>query len=112
MADTLFHPIQQARPTAWALDLSDCSFTTSCNDGATRLIERRIKAAGFRDQRTLDAFDWRFNRLTEHSFFDWPNGRFIEQHEDALLLGNAGVGKSHIAQSHRHGRHPRRFASV
>ena len=25
--------------------------------------------------------------------------RFIEQHEDVLLLGNAGVGKSHIAQA-------------
>ena len=31
--------------------------------------------------------------------FELANCRFIEQHEDALLLGNAGIGKSHIAQA-------------
>ena len=64
-----------------------------------RLIERRVKAAGFRDQRTLDTFDWKFNSLDRALIFDLANGRFIEQHEDVLLLGNAGVGKSHIAQA-------------
>ena len=64
-----------------------------------RLIERRVKAAGFRDQRTLDTFDWKFNTLDRALIFGLANGRFIEQHEDVLLLGNAGVGKSHIAQA-------------
>ncbi|MGC1333843.1 MAG: ATP-binding protein, partial [Candidatus Cybelea sp.] len=64
-----------------------------------RLIERRVKAAGFRDQRTLDTFDWKFNALDRTVIFDLANGRFIEQREDVLLLGNAGVGKSHLAQA-------------
>jgi DNA replication protein DnaC len=64
-----------------------------------RLIERRVKAAGFRDQRTLGTFDWKFNSLDRALIFDLANGRFIEQHEDVLLLGNAGVGKSHVAQA-------------
>jgi DNA replication protein DnaC len=64
-----------------------------------RLIERRVRAAGFRDQRSLDTFDWKFNSLDRALIFDLANGRFIEQHEDVLLLGNAGVGKSHLAQA-------------
>ena len=50
-------------------------------------------------QRTLDTFDWKFNTLDRALIFELANCRFIEQHEDILLLGNAGVGKSHIAQA-------------
>jgi DNA replication protein DnaC len=64
-----------------------------------RFLQRRIKAAGFRDQKTLDSFDWKFNTMDRALIFDLAGGRFIEQHEDVLLLGNAGVGKSHIAQA-------------
>ncbi len=64
-----------------------------------RLLQRRIKEAGFRDQRTLDSFDWKFNAMDRSLIFELASGRFIEQHEDVLLLGNAGVGKSHIAQA-------------
>jgi DNA replication protein DnaC len=64
-----------------------------------RLMERRVKAAEFRDGRTLDTFDWKFNSLDRALIFELASGRFIEQHEDVLLLGNAGVGKSHIAQA-------------
>jgi DNA replication protein DnaC len=64
-----------------------------------RLLDRRIKAAEFRDIRTLDTFDWKFNSLDRALIFELASGRFIEQREDVLLLGNAGVGKSHIAQA-------------
>lgn len=64
-----------------------------------RLLDRRIKAAEFRDSRTLDTFDWKFNSLDRALIFELASGRFIEQREDVLLLGNAGVGKSHIAQA-------------
>lgn len=64
-----------------------------------RLVDRRVKSAGFRDNKTIDTFDWKFNALDRALIFDLANGRFIEQHEDVLLLGNAGVGKSHLAQA-------------
>jgi DNA replication protein DnaC len=64
-----------------------------------RLLDRRIKAAEFRDNRTLDTFDWKFNALDRALVFELASGRFIEQREDVLLLGNSGVGKSHIAQA-------------
>jgi DNA replication protein DnaC len=66
-----------------------------------RLIERRVKKAGFRDRgKTLDAFDFRFNsKLDRKLVFELATARFIERCEDALFLGPPGTGKSHIAQA-------------
>ena len=66
-----------------------------------RLIERRVKTAGFRDRgKTLDSFDFRFNpKLDRKLVFELATARFIERCEDALFLGPPGTGKSHIAQA-------------
>jgi DNA replication protein DnaC len=65
-----------------------------------RLIERRTRAACFRDQKTLDDFDWDFNRSVKRKqIFDLAAGEFVRRHRDVLLLGPPGVGKSHIAQA-------------
>lgn len=100
MADTLSIRTQQAR----AENLGPTDFISLLvNDELTRrsdrLIGRRVKSAGFRDHRTLDTFDWKFNAIDRALIFELATGRFIEAHEDVLLLGNAGVGKSHIAQA-------------
>jgi DNA replication protein DnaC len=65
-----------------------------------RLIERRIKAAAFRDLKTLEDFDWRFNpSIKKKQLFDLATCRFIEDARDVLFLGPPGVGKSHLAQA-------------
>ena len=64
-----------------------------------RLVERRCKEAGFRDMKTLDTFNWTFNAIDRAQIYELAAGRFIEQHEDVLMLGNSGVGKSHLAQA-------------
>jgi DNA replication protein DnaC len=65
-----------------------------------RLVERRTKAACFRDQKTLEDFDWEFNRTIKRKpFFDLAAGTFVHKHRDALLVGPPGVGKSHLAQA-------------
>jgi len=65
-----------------------------------RLLQRRVKAAGFRELKTLDDFDWSFNpSLKKKQVFDLATARFIHEHRDVLWLGPPGVGKSHIVQA-------------
>jgi DNA replication protein DnaC len=66
-----------------------------------RLLERRLKQAGFRDRgRSLDAFDFDFNKkMNRRLVFELATARFVSQREDALFLGPPGTGKSHLAQA-------------
>jgi DNA replication protein DnaC len=66
-----------------------------------RLLARRVQQAGFRDPgKTLDTFDFDFNKkMNRRLVFELATGRFVAQHEDGLLLGPPGTGKSHLAQA-------------
>ncbi len=65
-----------------------------------RLIARRTKNAAFRDQKTINDFDWQFNRsINKKQIFDLAAGDFVRRHRDVLLVGPPGVGKSHLAQA-------------
>jgi DNA replication protein DnaC len=65
-----------------------------------RQLQRRVKAARFRDNKTLDQFNWAFNpSIPRKAVYDLAGGRFIREARDVLLLGPPGVGKSHIAQA-------------
>lgn len=100
MADTLAVRAQQVRAeNLGPLDFISLLVHDELQRRRDRLVGRRVKAAAFRDQRTLDTFDWTFNTLDRALIFELATARFIEEHEDVLLLGNAGVGKSHIAQA-------------
>jgi DNA replication protein DnaC len=68
---------------------------------AGRLLERRTKQADFRDaERTLDSFDFEFNKkMNRRLIYDLAAGDFINRREDALFLGPPGTGKSHLAQA-------------
>jgi DNA replication protein DnaC len=65
-----------------------------------RLIGRRVKAAGFREQKTLEDFDWQFNpSIKRKPIFDLATGRFVREARDVLFLGPPGTGKSHLCQA-------------
>jgi DNA replication protein DnaC len=67
---------------------------------SSRQIERRVKAAGFRELKTLEDFDWSFNSsIKKKPIFDLATGRFIREARDVLFLGPPGVGKSHLVQA-------------
>jgi len=65
-----------------------------------RRIARRLKSATFRDLKTLDDFDWRFNpSIKRKPIFDLAAGHLIRERKDVLLIGPPGVGKSHLCQA-------------
>jgi len=65
-----------------------------------RLIARRVKAAAFRDTKTLEDFDWSFNKSVKRDeIYELATGRFIREAGDVLFIGPPGVGKSHLVQA-------------
>jgi len=65
-----------------------------------RQIQRRVKVAAFREQRTLDDFDWQFNpSIKKKQIYDLATCQFIEKGLDVCWLGPPGTGKSHLCQA-------------
>ncbi len=65
-----------------------------------RQLQRRLKAAQFRELKTLEDFDWSFNpSIKKKQLFDLATCRFVRETRDVLLLGPPGVGKSFLAQA-------------
>src|SRR5229473_1430192 len=94
--------IRQAQVEAMTpIDLISCLVSDELARRGERLLERRRKQAEFRDpQKTLDNFDFDFNKKMNRSLvFDLATGAFIGRREDALFLGPPGTGKSHLAQA-------------
>jgi DNA replication protein DnaC len=97
--ETRLHQAQSERMTP--IDLISCLVSDELNRRSDRLLERRRKTAEFRDpQKTLDNFDFNFNKKMNRSLvFDLATANFVARHEDALFLGPPGTGKSHLAQA-------------
>ena len=90
----------QTEPMA-PIDFLSCLVSDELTRRSERLLERRRKQAQFRDpQKTLDNFDFTFNKKMNRSLvFDLATAAFVARHEDALFLGPPGTGKSHLAQA-------------
>ena len=67
---------------------------------AERLMTRRVKAASFREPKTLEDFDFAFNTSVKRKqIFDLATCKFVRDACDVLLLGPPGTGKSHLVQA-------------
>jgi DNA replication protein DnaC len=67
---------------------------------ADRQLQRRLKAAQFRELKTLEDFDWSFNpSIKRKQIYELASGRFIREARDVLFLGPPGVGKSYLCQA-------------
>lgn len=102
MAAVLEIRLHQAQAEAMApIDLISILVSDELTRRGDRLLERRRKQAGFRDpQKTLDNFDFDFNKKMNRSLvFDLATANFIARREDALFLGPPGTGKSHLGQA-------------
>ena len=65
-----------------------------------RTLQRRLKAACFRESKTLEDFEWSFNpSIKKKQIYDLASGRYLREGRDVLWLGPPGVGKSHLVQA-------------
>jgi DNA replication protein DnaC len=65
-----------------------------------RRLQRRVKAAMFRELKTLENFDWSFNAsIKKKQVYELATCRFIREARDVLWLGPPGVGKSFLCQA-------------
>jgi len=66
-------------------------------------LEQRVRRANFEHDKTLEDFDFHFNpNVPKARVIDLATCTFVEKRQSVLLLGPAGVGKSHIAQALGH----------
>jgi len=64
-------------------------------------VARRIREARFKEQKTLEGFDWQFNPKTfdRVPIEELATGDFIRRRANLVLVGWSGIGKSHIIQA-------------
>jgi DNA replication protein DnaC len=66
----------------------------------SKQLDVRLRRASFEHRKTLEDFDFGFNpKVPKAKVLDLATSAFVARNENVLLLGQAGVGKSHIAQA-------------
>ena len=69
-----------------------------------RALERRLRAAKFRELTTLEGFDWSFNAqgVDRRVVEQLATCDFVRRRENVILVGQSGLGKSRILQAIGH----------
>lgn len=66
-------------------------------------LRLRLRRGSFDPGKTLEAFDFSFNpKLNKAQVFDLATCQFVARHENVLVYGPTGTGKSHLAQALAH----------
>jgi len=67
-------------------------------DRERRAAERRVKDARFPVIKTLDTFDFKAQPSINQALIrELMTGEYIDRHENVLLVGNSGTGKTHLS---------------
>ena len=97
IATVLEMRLHQAQVEAMApIDFISCLVSDELTRRGDRLLERRRKQARFRDpQKTLDNFDFNFNKKMNRSLvFDLATAAFIARHEDGFFSVHPAAAKA------------------
>ncbi|MFH0981258.1 MAG: ATP-binding protein, partial [Planctomycetota bacterium] len=83
------------------LEFLEALIAEQANQRRERSIQHRIREAHFREPRDLEAFDWKFNAATidRVQIEELATGDFVRRNDNLVMVGQSGVGKSHIVQS-------------
>jgi DNA replication protein DnaC len=89
---------QAAKREVSYADFLDDVLTREVGAKTQKHLAMRIAMARFAFQKTLEGFDFKFHPSIDMKLIrELATGRYIEGGDNVLLLGPAGVGKSHLA---------------
>jgi len=87
-----------ARDSKTTMEVLDYLFEQEKKHREAVAIERKIKSAAFSVKKTLEDFDFEFQKSIDKKVIeDLATLRFVHNAENVVFLGPPGVGKSHIA---------------
>jgi DNA replication protein DnaC len=104
----LLHTLEQRNREAVERKLAYTEFLTLLiQDEVARRDQRkfdlRLRRAGFRSSKTIEAFDFDFNpKVPRELILDLATCRFLDERVSVLIAGPCGTGKSHLAQALGH----------
>ena len=82
---------------------NDFLFRVCCDEVQRReakQLDQRLRKASFESTKRLEDFEWSFNpKVPKQRIVELATCHFVEKQENVLLIGPAGVGKSHLAQA-------------
>ena len=101
IAETLSTRVMQAQASqAPFLETFAAMLQDELDRRRSRLTQRRYKRSGLDEKVALADFDWRFNpKLPRAACFELHTLKFIADGANALIVGQPGTGKSHLAKA-------------
>lgn len=91
--------LRQAEPNMGLSELLLELMKTECEARQENQYRRRLKAAGFPYQKTLDEFDFsQLNESVSPAFLrELASCQFVENRQNVIMIGNPGRGKTHLS---------------
>ena len=104
MLDTLETRCRQAIDGQWSYtEFLERLVQDEVERRAQKQLALRLRRANLKANKTLDTFDFKANpALNRQQILQLASCDFIRQHQNVLLCGKSGTGKTHLAQAMAH----------